>query len=373
MKGNKGEWSEIYAFLKLIADGQLYAADKNLEKIPNLFYPIIKIIRREIEGNYAYVLNGDVKVIDDKTQETIITIPTIDFVEQSEVLFQKIVQAKGASFEFPEFQTFFDKIKIHKTKAKSQDKSDITIVVHDVNSGLEPELGFSIKSFIGKNSTLFNAGAGTNFIYKIEGNTTNFDFAKLNQETIQAKGKITNRINALLAEGFKINFHQIQSDNLYHNLLLIDAHLPNILAEMLVYKYQLQTSNINDLIKILNDKNPLNYPQTSHPYYEYKMKRFLTDIALGMTPESVWEGHYDATGGIIVVKNNGEVLCYHIFNRNEFQEYLLNHTKLEQASTSEDKDNPGFAKAKSKPYRYGWIYEKNGKLFLKLNLQIRFQ
>ncbi|NJN77450.1 MAG: HpaII family restriction endonuclease [Saprospiraceae bacterium] len=66
MKGNKGEWSEIYTFLKLIADGQLYAADKNLEKIPNLFYPIIKIIRREIEGDYAYVLNGNVRVINEK-------------------------------------------------------------------------------------------------------------------------------------------------------------------------------------------------------------------------------------------------------------------------------------------------------------------
>jgi hypothetical protein len=372
MKGNKGEWSEIYAFLKLIADGQLYAADKNLEKIPNLFYPIIKIIRREIEGDYAYVLNGNVHVINEKTQETVISIPTLEFVEQAEILFQKIVAAKGASFEFPEFAAFFDKIKIHKTKAKSQDKSDITIVIHDVNSGLEPELGFSIKSFVGKNSTLFNAGAGTNFIYKIEGNITNFDFSDLNIQTIKDTGKITHRINQLLSQGLKINFYEIQSDNLHNNLLLIDAHLPNILAEMLLGKYQFKQSKIVDLVNLLNTNNPLNYPITAHPYYEYKIKRFLTDVALGMTPESIWTGHYDATGGIIVVKNDGEVLCYHIFNRNEFQEYLLNHTKLEQAVTSEDKDNPGFAKAKSKPYRYGWIYEENGELFIKLNLQIRF-
>lgn len=155
MKGNKGEWSEIYAFLKLIADGQLYAADKNLEKIPNLFYPIIKIIKREIEGDFAYVLNENVHIINEKTQEILITIPIIEFVEQAKRLFQKIVDAKGASFEFPEFQTFFGKIKIHKTKAKSQHKSDISIVIHDVNSGLEPELGFSIKSFVGKNSASF--------------------------------------------------------------------------------------------------------------------------------------------------------------------------------------------------------------------------
>jgi len=372
MKGNKGEWSEIYAFLKLIADGQLYAADKNLEPIPNLFYPIIKIIRRDATNNLAYTLNGDVKIIDEKTNETLIAIPKIIFVEQAEILFKKINTAKGASFEFPEFQDFFDTIKVYKTKAKSQDKSDITIVIHDINSGLEPELGFSIKSFIGKKSTLFNAGAGTNFIYKIEGNIRNLDFQALNSETIKSKGKITNRINYLLENDFKINFHKIQSENLQHNLMLIDTHLPNILAEMLLYKYQFKQSNINHLISLLNDDNPLNYPLTTHPYYEYKIKRFLTDVALGMTPETVWKGSYNATGGIIIVKNTGEVLCYHIFNRNEFQKYLLNNTKLEQAATSEDKANPGFAKAKSKPYRYGWIYEENGALFLKLNLQIRF-
>ncbi|RTK92254.1 MAG: HpaII family restriction endonuclease [Rickettsiales bacterium] len=27
---NKGEWSEFYTFLRLLADGKLYAADANL-------------------------------------------------------------------------------------------------------------------------------------------------------------------------------------------------------------------------------------------------------------------------------------------------------------------------------------------------------
>ena len=32
MSGNKGEWSELYAFLKLLADGRVYAADEKVEK-----------------------------------------------------------------------------------------------------------------------------------------------------------------------------------------------------------------------------------------------------------------------------------------------------------------------------------------------------
>ena len=45
--GNKGEWSEIYVLLKLLGEGVVYAGDGNLEKIDNLYYPIINIIRQE--------------------------------------------------------------------------------------------------------------------------------------------------------------------------------------------------------------------------------------------------------------------------------------------------------------------------------------
>jgi len=57
--GNKGEWSEIYAFLRLLADGKLFSADENLNRIENMFFPIIKIIREEIAGvPYEYRLNN---------------------------------------------------------------------------------------------------------------------------------------------------------------------------------------------------------------------------------------------------------------------------------------------------------------------------
>lgn len=55
-----------------------------------------------------------------------------------------------------------------------------------------------------------------------------------------------------------------------------------------------------------------------------------------MTPETVQTGKHDATGGIIIVKDNGDLVCYHVYNKNEFEDYLDNHTKLEQAATSED-------------------------------------
>ncbi|NLB89535.1 MAG: HpaII family restriction endonuclease, partial [Syntrophomonadaceae bacterium] len=37
--GNKGEWSEVYTFFKLLSDGRLYAADADLNKIEDIYYP----------------------------------------------------------------------------------------------------------------------------------------------------------------------------------------------------------------------------------------------------------------------------------------------------------------------------------------------
>jgi type II restriction enzyme len=84
----------------------------------------------------------------------------------------------------------------------------------------------------------------------------------------------------------------------------------------------------------------------------------LTDIALGMMPSKVWTGELDATGGYLIVKDNGEILYYHIYNRNEFEDYLVVNTKLETASSTR--------------HDFGTIYSDGNELLFKLNLQIRF-
>ena len=50
LKGNIGEWSEIYVLLKLLGEGKLFAADENLNRIENQFFPITKILREEEKG-----------------------------------------------------------------------------------------------------------------------------------------------------------------------------------------------------------------------------------------------------------------------------------------------------------------------------------
>ena len=107
--------------------------------------------------------------------------------------------------------------------------------------------------------------------------------------------------------------------------------------------------------------------------YVYKLKKFLAESAMGMTSENIWLGEYDSFGGVIVAKNDGDIVCFHIYDFNLFRNYLLNNTKFEQASTGEDETHPGLENHNAKKkYYFGWLYEENGSHYIKLNLQIRF-
>lgn len=356
LAGNKGEWSEVYVFLKLLADGRLNAADANLNAIPNVYYPIIKILRQENTISREYSINGDIIIFDGNNNQ-LLNLPIAEFVRRSQQLFNELRNAEGRSFVFAEIETFLNSIDIHSLTALKTDKADIKVVVHDLNTGMQPQLGFSIKSMLGGNSTLFNAGNTTNFIYEILGDDE-LSIEEIN--AIETTPKIANRISEIRARGFEVKFQNIQSATLQLNLQLIDSDLPQILAELLLLKYSNPGSALlAPTLVQLTINNPLRFDLSQgHPFYEYKIKNFLTDSALGMTPATMWTGQYDATGGIIIVKTNGELVCYHIYNRNEFQNYLLSNTRLEQASTSR--------------YNFGDLYRENGRTFLKLNLQVRF-
>jgi type II restriction enzyme len=380
LTGNKGEWSEIYVFLKLLSDGRLNAADSDLKAIPNVYYPIIKILRQEATAKREFSINGSINIIDGNTDTLLLTVPITEFVQKSKELFANLKTASGRSFSFPSIEAFINSIEVNSLTAQKTDKADIRVVVHDLNTGLKPTLGFSIKSMLGKKSTLFNPGPGTNFIFKIsKPSDAFFNLIDFNRETLSKshttrKSKISIRLTELENLKLKVEFFKIQSENLQLNLKLIDSQLPEILAHLVYIKYKTGKSKLIELLKEINIANPLGFDiSKGHPFYEYKVKNFLTENALGMTPETVWTGKYDATGGIIIVKEDGDLVCYHIYNKNEFQEYLINNTKLEQASTSEDDNNPGFpVKQNSKPYKFGWVYEEEGEHFIKLNLQIRF-
>lgn len=360
LSGNKGEWSEIYVFLNLLANGKLYAADADLNKIDNIFYEILRIFRKESLGELKFVFDKDnqkivvVKKVED-TDVILIKMESSEFKSEAEFLLNEIQNENERTFTIKRIGDFLNQIGCEKIKAPAEDKSDIVIQIHDINTGYEPILGFSIKSRLGSPSTLLNAGKTTNFTFKITGPINDSIMNNFNN----SNGKIRDSFSSLLNLGCDLIFLDVDNSTFKNNLLLIDSDLPKISALMLKEYYIYGKGNINEVLKELENKNELKYNMNeSHPFYRYKFKKFITESALGMLPSRPWTGKADATGGYIIVREDGEVLCYHLYNRNEFEDYLINNTKFDTPSTSRHE----FAK----------IYKENGDYFIKLNMQIRF-
>lgn len=355
ISGNKGEWSEIYVLFHLLANGKLFAANEKLEPIYDMFFPIIKIIREEEQGiSYDYQIDPDLKEVHIYLDgDKLATIPAEEFDSEAKVLFHSIVHEKTTSFSLPKTEAFMDSIYIRKLKAPAKDKSDISMKLHDVQTGFEKVVGFSIKSSLGSPPTLLNAGNTTNFIYKIEGLDPSF-VDEVN--SISSNRKVMDRIQRIKQLGGTLKYNRMVNKTFRSNLEMIDSQFPHALASILEDYFSSEGKNCVELVERITKKNPLK--MTKH-FYEYKMKELLCSIALGLRPATTWKGTDEATGGYIIATASGDVLTYHIYNRDLFKDYLYQNTYLDTPSSTR--------------HGYGTIYEENGQLWIKLNLQIRFK
>lgn len=360
LKGNKGEWSEIYTLFKLLGDGVVYAGDQNLNKIQDLFYPIIMILRTERDGDCNYELRDKDVVIQESDGRELLRIPALEFLVEAEALLKAINENNGA-FSVPQVELFMNSIHCNSLKAKSTDKTDIRIILHDSRTKINSSMGFSIKSQLGGDSTLLNASKATNFIFKIVNvNLSDDDIATINSIN-PARNKVIERFNAITQQGGKLVFDKVDNITFKNNLILLDGDMPAIIAHLLLEQLKSGISSLKALSEILTVNNPMKYdsPQ-SFPVYAYKIRHLLTSAALGMMPATAWNGRYDTNGGYLVVKNDGEILCYHFYDRNRFEDFLFNNAYLERSSTSR--------------HEYASIIkEKDGSLSFKLNLQIRLK
>jgi hypothetical protein len=365
MRGNKGEWSELYVLLKLLSEGKIYGADKDLNQIDDIYYDILRIIRKQTDGVVEYERNVNINIIDHDSNKIILSAPIYEFRYNSELLLNEMqkIKTKDGAFEIPKLSDFIYKIKVTSLKAKSADKADLFIKMHDYKTGSDPTLGFSIKSMLGNASTLLNAGGTTNFLYRITGDITDNLMIEFNNIYKMRGNKmipdLRKRFETLALNNADVLYVDMVNRTFKNNLILIDSLLPEMCAWLLKDFYITGSGVCKNTIKKLSENNPLGFDLgNGQPFYEYKFKKLMSESALGMLPGTTWNGLADATGGYLIVKEDGEVLCYHLYNRNAFEDYLLENTKFETPSTTR--------------YDFGSIYKDNENYFIKLNMQIRF-
>ena len=323
----------------------------------DLYYPIINIIREESK-RYEYMPNSEQRVVVvNEDGEEFACIPMDRFLSESKHLIEAIKASSKGTFAVPQSESFMTEIGCERLKAPSKDKTDIRIVIHDLRTNMTPLLGFSIKSQLGEPSTLLNAGVSTNFRYKIEGPLTYFDIGEIN-----CMEDLNDRIKAIIDKGCSFVYEDVEDPTFRNNLLFIDSRMPEVVAACLLPYYTGQSlSHVKDCVEKVAETNPIGFTGNDVlSFYEHKMKSLLLDAALGMTPATPWNGRYDANGGYLVVKKDGDIVCYHFYNRNDVEDYLYNNTRFERASRSR--------------HRFGeLIPDGYGNVYIRFNLQIRFK
>lgn len=372
---NKGEWTELYVFLKLLAQGEVQAISDDLEQVENIWYPIVKIMREEPERKLIdYVINDKRVMIVEVQSGEITTIDRSVIKEWADYLLKEIKKKRekeeltNGGFELPEIEDFAKSIKVTKPKADSDAADDIFIQIDDTH--FSHDLGFSIKSYIGTTPTLVNASQTTNFVYKVKGLTCE-QAVEINE--IKGNKPISDRMTKIREYRGKLSFdgrfgNEEKTETFKRNLTIVDedGDMPEILADMLLdfYTSKCEGGEVYKKCKTLIERvgkcNTLDYGDMAK--YEDKFKKFLCACALGMKPTKPWDGKDKVNGGFIFVTKGGNILAYRINddNRKFFKQYLLDNTELDTASTSD-----------KKRYNFMKLYEENGEMFINLNLKVR--
>jgi DNA (cytosine-5)-methyltransferase 1 len=262
------------------------------------------------------------------------------------------IKDSSQTFEIPEFNIIQDTLGFNIIKGgNSNQKADILLDIENAQIQKENE-GFGIKSYLGSKPTLLNASGNTNFIFKINGlNKTYID--EIN--AIDTATKLKDRLNKIEELGGRFEYVGAERDTMNFNLQMVDSEMPKLIGQILLCFYKERISSLVDICnKLLGDTND----NDKRTLLITKVKKLLVDILLGFFAGTKWNGSYEANG-TIVMKNNGDCVGFHIIELDNLKNYLFENIKLDTPSTTR--------------HRFGKLYlEKDGELYFKLNLQLRF-
>lgn len=350
---NKGDWSEAYVFLKLLAEGRIYSGDEDLNKVLSVYMDVLKIIRKNLGVKNEYAINTDYIVAFEGREDSVL-IPISEVSGYAERLFEYIRMAKGSkAFEFPDIEDYLIKtMGIHNIKESCVDdeydkKTDILLEVLNSNDSSREVIGFSVKSHLGNPPTLFNYSQASKMVYRVEG---------CDEETMHYINSMKNSVGGCdldaridyikLSEKLDLKFmgSKIIDNRRYGeaketgpfftwNLEHYDVNMLSVFDAMLLSDYGYYekpvTRKLSDVAEAVALINPLNV-HSPNTVYKAKFKDFLFCAFAGLTVSKRWDGTRRINGGYIDVKSNGEILYCRAVSDEKFTEYLFKNMKLER-------------------------------------------
>lgn len=335
-RGNLGEWSEVYVFLKLLITGEVDEVDSGLQ-LSERKIQIARLLRDDSSGLKEFVTNQEYY------ESGGLVVSRTELKDAVDGLLKKLGTQSG-SFELPDIQGILTRLGLSRIKASSKEKIDLKAVVQTPPSGTETELGYSIKSELGGSSTLLNASSHTIFSFRLPIGT--------DVKTYEGLTTVRQLVNRMTSDGLQIEHLGPRSSQLRENLAFFGDSLWLIISKAVLAYYSGQGNSLQDLVaKVSGGASELRRNN-------YQVGQFLKAIALGMTPGSAWQGDIDAYGGYLVVTKSGQVLALPTKNEDEFRKYLLEKSYLDTPSTTR--------------HKFGRLYEQDQQVLLDLSLQVRF-
>ena len=91
-EATKREWSELYAFFRLLADGYVYAGTPDAKKNENLAWPVAMVQREEHDGTRQYIIEGEeIQIVGENIDKR---IPREDFDTVANLVLDAVKQSK---------------------------------------------------------------------------------------------------------------------------------------------------------------------------------------------------------------------------------------------------------------------------------------
>jgi DNA (cytosine-5)-methyltransferase 1 len=352
---NKGEWTELFTFIKILLEQKLLLSDKDLNPTGD-FFKINKITTENLDLEFIPLSDFKIQSIHTKTKEEVeIDISNIITDKSLTNILNQIKEGSG-TFEINDFEIIQTALGFSIVKGgNSAQKADIVLDIEHSTFVKENE-GFGIKSYLGSKPTLLNASGNTNFMFEIDG-LNNSKITEINQ--IATTAKLRDRIMAINENGGSFRYLKAEKDTMNYNLKMVDNILPEIIGYLLMAFYGKRISKLSDIVNYLCEFTDIltHLDIDDKAMLINKLKKFLVDILLGFFAGTKWNGLYQSNG-TIVVKENGDLITFHIINMESLKDYLFENIKLDTPSTSR--------------HKFGTIIQDKTKNYFKLNLQLRF-
>lgn len=351
----KREWSELYTFFRLLADGKVFLGTPQTKINEEKCWPIAMIQREEHDGTRRYYIENDTVRIEGEKVNTV--LPREDFASVADLILNALKSSTEEVVTSPDgVEEFMKAASIFDLEAQTEDRTDLSIAFWHTEA---PLIGFNIRSRLSGMNPLLDGGRTANL--KLEQTGVKFATPTVNKINASSKSpdEVAERMMLIERLGGGLKYVDVADRVFRCNLLMIDLHFPRVLAEMVRMMHRDGVTRVSELIEQVKIVNPLKIKEeltNKHGFYEYKMKQFLMALALGMRPGKIFNGTDSAVEGTLLVNGSGEVLCYHKSEKKVFEDFLYQNTRLEKGSVDKDK--------------YGFLERENGVYYFKLNAKI---